>query len=141
MSRISLFLFTFACAVPENPPVEREIAWVDAETEALARRACYDCHSNETVWKGTHRIPVVNSIVRGDVKRARCKMNFSAWDGPNEEAWDAPDEVLDGDMPLPSYLQTHAPARLTDDERLLLAEGLLATFELDPPRDGERCED
>ncbi|MCB9677997.1 MAG: heme-binding domain-containing protein [Alphaproteobacteria bacterium] len=135
------FLLAIGCALPDNPPVTREIEWIDAETEALARRACYDCHSNETVWKGGHRVPVVNSLVRSDVKRGRCKMNFSEWDGPNEDAWDAPSELLDGEMPLGLYLKTHEHARLTDDEVQALADGLNATFELDPPLDGERCED
>lgn len=130
-----------ACALPENPPVTQEIRWIDAETEALARRACYDCHSNETVWKGSHRVPGVNALVRSDVRRGRCKMNFSAWDGPNEDAWEAPEKVLDGEMPLAIYRQTHAEARLTDDEIVLLAEGLEATFAFDPPRDGEPCDD
>jgi len=33
-----------------NPAVTAPIKWNSAETEALARRACMDCHSNETVW-------------------------------------------------------------------------------------------
>lgn len=32
-----------------NPPVRREPAWDSPQTRALAVRACYDCHSNETV--------------------------------------------------------------------------------------------
>lgn len=129
------------CSVPDNPPVGREIRWVDAETEALARRACYDCHSNETEWKGKHKVPIVNGWVEGHVRKGRCHMNFSEWDGPNEAAWDAVDELLDGDMPLPSYRRATKDARLTDDEIQALADGLEATFELDPPRDGERCDD
>ena len=122
-------------------PVEREIVWADAETEALARRACYDCHSHETDWKTLHRLPILNSLVRSDVKRGRCKMNFSAWDGPNEEAWEAPSAVLDGEMPLALYTASHGEARLTDEERRQLADGLMRTFADDPPQDGEGCED
>ena len=33
-----------------NPPVVQEPSWDSAETRALAKRACFDCHSNETVW-------------------------------------------------------------------------------------------
>lgn len=143
MSRpvLCVLVLSVGCGLPDNPPITREIQWVDAETEELARRACYDCHSNETVWKGSHRWPVVNSIVRSDVKRGRCHMNLSEWDGPNEDAWDAPEELLDGDMPLGMYLKTHKHARLTDDEIVRLAEGFEATFALDPPLDGEACED
>ena len=125
----------------DNPPTTRDIVWADAETEALARRACYDCHSNETHWPWYARAPVVGSIVAGDVHRGRCHMNFSEWDGPNEEAWDAPDEVRDGDMPLGMYTAAHEEAQLTPDERDRLAAGLAATFAADPPREGEACED
>jgi hypothetical protein len=144
MPRSSLMLLLpviVGCGLPDNPPVTREIQWVDAETEELARRACYDCHSNETVWKGSHRVPIVNSLVRADVERGRCHMNFSTWDLPNEDAWDATEELIDGDMPLPLYLTTHKHARLTDEQIVRLAEGLEATFLLDPPLDGEGCED
>ena len=130
-----------ACGFPDNPAIEREIVWADAETEALARRACYDCHSNETDWKLMHRLPIVNSLVRNDVRRGRCAMNFSDWDAPNEEAWEAPSKVLDGEMPLAVYTATHGEARLSDEERRQLADGLLRTFEADPPADGEACDD
>jgi hypothetical protein len=33
-----------------NPPVVKEPAWDSPTTRALAKRACFDCHSNETVW-------------------------------------------------------------------------------------------
>jgi hypothetical protein len=32
-----------------NPPVRREPPWDAPETRALAVRACFDCHSNQTV--------------------------------------------------------------------------------------------
>ena len=34
-----------------NPPVEEEIP-VSPEVKAILKRACYDCHSNETIWPG-----------------------------------------------------------------------------------------
>ena len=83
----------------------------------------------------------MNSIVRSDVRRARCHMNFSAWDGPNEDAWEAPEALLDGEMPLRMYVRSHEEARLTDAEIVALAEGLEATFLLDPPLPGEPCDD
>ena len=32
-----------------NPPVVQEPAWNSPHTRELAVRACFDCHSNETV--------------------------------------------------------------------------------------------
>ena len=33
-----------------NPPVTVEPAWDSPETRKLVVRACFDCHSNQTVW-------------------------------------------------------------------------------------------
>jgi hypothetical protein len=33
---------------PTNPPVTAEPAWPSPSVRALAVRACFDCHSNET---------------------------------------------------------------------------------------------
>jgi hypothetical protein len=33
-----------------NPPITAEPAWPDAGSPALAARACFDCHLNESVW-------------------------------------------------------------------------------------------
>lgn len=126
----------------DNPEPTREIVWADAETEEIARRACYDCHSNETHWPWYSYAPVVGSLVAKDVHRARCHMNFSHWDRPNENAYDAPEKILEKEMPLASYRAAHKEARLTDEERQRLAEGFLATLRSDPPIDGgDPCED
>ena len=125
----------------DNPPTTQEIVWDSPRTEALARLACYDCHSNETHWPWTSWMPIAGSIVTGDVHRGRCHMNFSEWDRPNGEAWDAPDEIRDGDMPLGAYTAMHKSARLTDAELEELAQGFERTFANDPPLPGEACED
>jgi hypothetical protein len=33
-----------------NPPVVKEAPWDSPRTRELAVGACFDCHSNETVW-------------------------------------------------------------------------------------------
>lgn len=131
--------FALACA-RDNPPETSHIQWDSPETEALARRACYDCHSNETHWPGYSAVPGVRALVTSDVHRGRCHMNFSHWDRGNEDAWEAAEKLLEGEMPLPMYARAHAEARLTDEERAALAAGFERTFDLDPPLDGEPCE-
>jgi hypothetical protein len=39
-----------------NPPVTQEPRWDQPRTRALAVRACFDCHSNETVWPWYSRV-------------------------------------------------------------------------------------
>src|SRR5262245_29166228 len=58
-----------------NPPVQSEPPWPDAQTEQLARGACYDCHSNETEWPVYSYIAPVSWLVRSDVDEGRHEMN------------------------------------------------------------------
>jgi len=134
--RLVLLLSLFGC-MHKNPPVTREIRWDRPETQALARRACYDCHSNETVWPWYAAVPGVSTLVRSDVERGRAHMNFSTWDQPQDEADDAPEELAEGEMPLPLYLRFHEEAHLSPAEKRALIAGLKATLAADPPREGD----
>jgi hypothetical protein len=135
----SLVVFSGAACRYDNPPTTREIEWDSPRTEELARRACYDCHSNETHWYATAYLPIIGSIITHDVHKARCEMNFSEWDGPQAEAEEAPEAIREGEMPLGLYRWAHKDARLTDAEAEELAAGFERTFAADPPLSGEAC--
>lgn len=104
-----------------NPPVEGDVGAPEV-VAGLLRRACYDCHSNETVWPWYSRVAPVKFLVVHDVNEGREHVNFSTWDRLDArkrvEALDhVVDEVSEGEMPLGIYLPAHPEARLTDDER------------------------
>lgn len=111
----------------DNPPVQQEPQWDTATTRELVKRACFDCHSNETVWPWYSHVAPVSWLVLRDVKTARRHLNFSEWDRPQRHAKDAPDEVRNGAMPLPIYLPLHPGARLLESEKQALINGLEAT--------------
>src|ERR1700741_2725719 len=46
---------------------------------ALLRRACYDCHSNETQWPWYTHVAPISWLVEHDVERGRKELNFSEW--------------------------------------------------------------
>ncbi|NLE46347.1 MAG: heme-binding domain-containing protein [Chloroflexi bacterium] len=117
-----------------NPPVTREIAWNSPETRALAQRACFDCHSNETVWPFYSYIAPISLMLAEHVADGRDRLNFSEWDGRNEDFDDIAEVVTSGKMPLPTYLLLHPEARLSEAEKQGLLEGLALTYEQDPPR-------
>ncbi|MEL6347274.1 MAG: heme-binding domain-containing protein [Myxococcota bacterium] len=129
-------LSLLGCRPDSNPPVTQEIQWVDAETEALARRACYDCHSNETEWKAMHALPFIKGWVTGHVLDGRCALNFSEWDQPQPLATHATGDIMSGRMPLEAYVKHRKQGRLTLEERITLAEGLARTMANDPPPSG-----
>ena len=111
-----------------NPPVIEEPAWDSPDTRALAVRACFDCHSNETGWPLYSRLAPVSWFVRHHVEEGRAELNFSEWQRPQEEAREAAEVTRERDMPLGSYLLLHSNARLRASERERLALGLENTL-------------
>jgi cytochrome c551/c552 len=124
---VLLVAFVAAQFVPvarTNPPVETEVP-APPEVHAVLRRACYDCHSNETVWPWYSHVAPVSWLVADDVNHGRSHFNFSTWNRltPNDqaktlrEAWG---QIEEGNMPLWYYLPMHSAARLSDADKALL---------------------
>jgi hypothetical protein len=107
-----------------NPPLGAEPAWDSPGTRALAKQACFDCHSNETEWPAYSRVAPISWLIQRDVSEGRAVLNFSEWQRPQEEAKEAAEEVLEGEMPLRIYQVMHTRARLNAVDRKQLARGL-----------------
>jgi hypothetical protein len=123
-------LFAGAQLVPvqgigSNPP-ERFKIDAPPEVEAVLRRACFDCHSNETRWPLYSRIAPGSWLMARDVKNGRQHLNFSKWGDVDdderltdmENCWD---QVAAGEMPKWFYVYPmHLSARLSDADKALL---------------------
>jgi len=107
-----------------NPPVGAEIV-APADVMAVLERACYDCHSNETVWPAYSRVAPVSWLVARDVHKGREALNYSTWGRYSaeeraellEESWE---EVEEGEMPMKAYVLLHPSARLSAEDRAVL---------------------
>jgi len=106
-----------------NPRASGEPAWNSPATRELFRRACFDCHSNETVWPWYSHVAPVSWLVQNDVDGGRRHLNFSEWDRPQHHADDVAAQVNAGDMPLWYYVPLHPAARLTGAEKQALIDG------------------
>jgi hypothetical protein len=121
-----LVVLQFVPVERTNPP-ERGEPPGPAEVQALLRRSCFDCHSNETKWPWYGQIAPVSLLIARDVKDGRKKINFSTW-GKYDESRKAKKlkeiakEVGKGDMPLFYYLPLHPDAKLSATERELIAK-------------------
>jgi hypothetical protein len=115
-----------------NPPVQPGCDLLASnappvEVAALLKNACYNCHSDETVWPWYSFIAPVSWGVVGHVNDARQAMNFSHWphDDPARarKRWRRIGEAVESEeMPLRSYTWIHPEARLTPAQRQQLAQ-------------------
>jgi len=112
-----------------NPPVTSEPPWDSPATRALAKRACFDCHSNETVWPWYSYVAPVSWLVYNDTMEGRSRMNFSEWNrGYQPDAGEITRVLQEGRMPPAVYLPMHPSAQLTAAEKQLLITGLTNTL-------------
>lgn len=107
-----------------NPPVTAEPTWTDAASRSIAVRACFDCHSNETRWAWYTNIAPASWLSQRDVMGGREKLNFSEWDREQDHADKAAETVREGSMPPWQYLLVHPGARLSAEEKRMLAAAL-----------------
>ena len=91
----------------------------------LIRNACYDCHSNQTVYPWYSRISPASLYLNRHIVKGKEDLNFSEYGlldkvdriGVFADFCD----VLDaGTMPLQSYMLIHKDARLRQEEKEIL---------------------
>ncbi len=103
-----------------NPPVTKDVG-AEPAAATILRRACYDCHSNETAWPWYSYVAPVSWLVSDDVKEARSHLNFSEWDKYDEKRRrkikeEIVEEVGEKRMPLKIYLPLHPEARISETD-------------------------
>jgi mono/diheme cytochrome c family protein len=135
---VLLILSQFIPVSRDDPPVTREVQWNSAQTRELAQGACFDCHSNETVWPWYSYVAPVSWWIAGHVHDGRRRLNFSEWDQPNEGERDIIDAISSGEMPLSPYPLMHPKAKLTEAQKQTLIDGLKQTLANDPPIERQR---
>ncbi len=112
-----------------NPAVTAEPKWDSPETRSLAKKACFDCHSNESKYPFYAYVAPLSWLVTNHISDGRDNLNFSEWKN-DVDIDQIADEVNNDDMPLWDYKLMHSEARLTDSEKARLISGLTKTFEL-----------
>ena len=112
-----------------NPPVVKELTWDSPKTKAFAKRACFDCHSNEAKWPWYSYVAPMSWLIVNDVKDARERLNFSEISA-EDRAGSLVKRINNGEMPLPRYLALHSEARLSEAEKKEYIAGLRRSFEM-----------
>ena len=101
-----------AYSVPENVSV-------------ILKKACNDCHSNNTEYPWYSNIQPVYWWLNHHVEEGKGHLNFDEYtNGRLRRQYHKMEEVIEqvkeGEMPLESYTWTHADARLTSEEKSTL---------------------
>ena len=115
-----------------NPPVVQEPNWDSPTTRELAVRACFDCHSNETVWPWYSNVAPVSWLVQRDTDEGRSRLNFSDWQNVrnlSRVSREIGEVIQEGEMPPAIYLSMHPNARLSAAETQQLISGLQKTVQ------------
>lgn len=94
-----------------DPAAPRQVMYI-------LRRACYDCHSNETRWPIWAYVAPFSWSVVDDVTRARRVLNFSEWASHTPQNRAALRMMVSSAtsmhrMPAWRYVSLHPDARLT----------------------------
>jgi hypothetical protein len=111
--------------IGSNPPARFALD-APPDVQAIMRRACFDCHSNETRWPIYSRIAPGSWLMARDVHNGRNHLNFSEWADVDEDerqtdlenCWD---QVASGEMPKWFYIYPfHLDAKLSDADKAAL---------------------
>lgn len=98
---------------------------VPANVQQILKRACYDCHSNNTNYPWYANIQPIGFWLQHHIDEGKDHLNFSEF-GEMEDK-DQPhaiekivEEVDDDEMPLSSYTFIHHDAKLSENDKDVL---------------------
>lgn len=114
-----------------------------SNVHSILEKACYDCHSNNTVYPWYFNIQPVAWWMNNHIEEGKHRINFSDF-GSDPIRWQykkmesAMKEIKEGGMPLDSYTWIHKNAILTSDEKQTLlnwAQNIRDTMKVKYPAD------
>ncbi len=89
---------------------------------SIVKAACYDCHSDETVFPWYNQIAPVQWWLADHVNHGKEHLNFSIWKSYSvkkqlHKLEECIEMIEEEEMPLNSYTWTHSEARLSKEQR------------------------
>lgn len=110
----------------ENKPVKPEEDFVviyntPQDVQALMKKACYDCHTNETKYPKYATFAPVSWSIKNHINQGRKYVNWSIWGTYNKDLQrgmlkNTINSMEHKTMPINGYMVYHPEARLTDAE-------------------------
>jgi len=108
-----------------------------AQVKGILKRACYDCHSNETQLRWFDKISPIYWRVASHVNTGRTGLNFSEWNklAPADQKaklWEAVNQIAQGAMPLKDYELVHPSAKVSANDLAILKNYLAGMVKTKP---------
>jgi hypothetical protein len=110
-----------------NPKTDPENEFISIEQPSeeignLLRTACYDCHSNHTLYPWYSNIAPVSWFLKSHINEGREHLNFSEWGhySMNEQKnkrEEIAEEIIKDEMPLSAYTLLHSSAKLSTEQK------------------------
>ena len=122
-----LVAFQFIQVDKLNPTYnKKDVIEVPKDVMSIFKRACWDCHSNDTVWPWYSHIAPLSWTIAQHVNNGRAYVNFSIW---NKYTQEQKDKKLEGiyrtilaAMPPPSYIKWHKEAKISKEDIKLIRD-------------------
>ena len=100
---------------------------VPVKVQAILKKACYDCHSNDTRYPWYSRVQPVGWWLSLHIRKGKSELNFSEFGDYSKRRQISrlkaiANSIVDGTMPLPAYTFIHRDAQLTIAENRLIRE-------------------
>lgn len=111
-----------------NPKVDERIALkADYKAMVVLKKACFDCHSNETTYPWYHNVAPVSWFMADHIDEGRKALNFSTWANINADIRikrieRAKQLINNGLMPLGSYTFMHEKSKLNAEDKKILEQ-------------------
>ena len=100
---------------------------IPADVQGILKKACNDCHSNNTVYPWYSKIQPVDWWLDNHVQEGKKELNLDEYGNRNlryqyHKMEEIADQVKKGEMPLDSYTWMHKNAILTEAEKTALID-------------------
>lgn len=126
-------------SLPEtNPDISNDISQtheMPEDVKLIFHKACYDCHSNQTVYPWYSKIAPSSWLVARDTREGREELNFSDWSESSKRKKikhfkEMAELVEKKEMPMKIYTVIHRDAALSDEEIKTLTDWTKAQSKL-----------
>lgn len=113
------------------------------QVQAIVKKACYDCHSNNTNYPWYANVQPIAWWINDHVEDGKRHLNFSEFatykpKKAKHKLEEVFEEVEKHEMPLESYTWIHPEARLTAEEQKMLIDWAKSTSaSISVPESGE----